>query len=193
MNKRLIIIIIAVVLVCFCVGVVFAIAMFSISKENKTYGSLSEACHGNPVPDAASYSDTSGIHPAVGMKLYGSKYSAYNYAIPDQALAEGVSDAQLVLCLKEAEKELLERCPYGKEGDDEATNVVERYSYELDVILVEAKTGNVLAEDTLVGDEPRECLDEEVFPSGQDTISVEGEEVSSSQLQEWLRPYVIIP
>lgn len=194
MNKRTILILgIILAVVCVVGGVVFAVASFSVSQSNKTYGALSEVCFGNPVPDAAAYAAQSGIHPAVGMKLYGTSYSTYNYPIPEDALAASVSETQVVFCFGDQEKTLLERCPYGDDNSDKPTHVVERYQYELAIKLFEAKTGILIAEKTLLGKPPRECLDEEVFPEGSDTLTVDGEKVSDADIQVWLRSFIIIP
>lgn len=194
MNNLRVVIIGGVVLVlCLCVSGVFAVAMFSVSQDNATYGALAEACQGSGVAAAAEYSEDSGVHPAVGMKSYtGASYSTYNYAIPDQAVAKGVADAQLVLCVEEEKKELLESCPYEDEDDDKL-RVVERYGYEVKVTLVEAKTGKVIEEETLNGEEPRECKDVESFRESQTTVTLDGENVDTADMQQWVRPYVIIP
>lgn len=180
------------VLCCCAVGV-FAVAAWNVNQNNETYGALAEACYGNGVAAAAAYSEASGTHLAAGMRLSGKDYSSYNYVIPDKALAKGVADAELVVCLQEEQKELLERCPYSKDDDDEDISFVERYGYEVEVTIVEAQTGKTVAEKKLKGDEPRECEDYEEFPKGKNTLTLEGEKVSSAQVHDWARPYIIIP
>jgi hypothetical protein len=194
MNKRTMLIVGIILAVC-CVagGVVLAIASFGVSQSNETYGELSEACFGNAVPDAAAYAATSGSHPAIGMKLYGTSYSTYNYPIPENALAASVSETQVVFCMGDQDKALLERCPYIVDNSDQPTHIVERYQYELAIKLVEAKTGILIAEETLVGKAPRECLDEETFLEGSETVAVDGDKVSDADIQAWLRQYIIIP
>jgi hypothetical protein len=194
MNKRKILILgVILLVVCGVCSVVVAMASYSVNQEDQTYGAVSEACFGSPVPDAAAYAATSGIHPAVGMKLYGTHYSTYNYPLPDNAVAASVSDAQVVFCLGDQEKVLLESCPYEYDSSGTPTHVVERSQYELTIKLFEAKTGILIAEETLIGKAPRKCLDEQFFSRRNKIITIDGEEVSDADIQAWLRPYIIIP
>ena len=194
MNKRKILILgVILLVVCGVCSVVVAMASYSVSQADETYGALSEACFGSPVADAAAYAATSGIHPAVGMQWYGADYSAYNYPIPDNAVAASVSETQVVFCLGEQEKVLVENCLYTYHNVDSPTHVVERSQYQQTIKLFEAKTGTLIAEGILIGQAPRECLDQEYFSQDTKTVRLDGEEVSDADVQAWLRPYIIIP
>jgi hypothetical protein len=168
-------------------------ASYSVKQEDETYGAVSEACFGSAVPNAAAYAATPGIHPAIGMKLYGTSYSTYNYPLPDNAVAASVSETQVVFCFGDQEKVLVETCPYKYDNSRNPTHVVERSQYQLAIKLFEAKTGILIAEETLIGKAPRECLEEQFFSEDITTITVDGEEVSDVAVQAWLRPYIIIP
>ena len=194
MNKRNILMLGGIFfVVCAVCSVVVAMASYSVSQEDETYGAVSEACFGSPVPNAAAYAATPGIHPAIGMKLYGTSYSTYNYPLPDNAVAASVGETQVVFCFGDQEKVLVETCPYELDKSGNPTHVVERSQYQLPIKLFEAKTGILIAEETLIGKAPRECLDEQFFSRRTKTIKVDGDEVSDVDIQAWLRPYIIIP
>ena len=62
--------------------------------------------------------------------------------------------------------------------------------HQVKIRLIAAKTGQVVANDTLLGTEPRECMDTETFSSGATSMTLSGESVPVSQIQTWLRPHV---
>lgn len=189
--RKIILIIAAVLLVICIIGVV--IIAVQTGKTQEQFGPLMDACRGQGVSGAAAYEKTPGNHPAMGvMKSAKGDLRVYPYAIPDEVKAQSVADTQVVLCLTEAEEVLLERCPYAKGDKSEATNVAERYFYQQEAKLVEAKTGQVIAEEVFKGKEPRACADQETFLKGQETLKIAGKEISDNDLKEWVRPYIIV-
>ena len=190
-SVKIILGLVSVLLVACVAGVV--LIYIQTSKTQEQFAPLLESCRGNTVSQAAAYTDTPGNHPAMGVMKSKLGLRIYTYIVPDEVLAASVAEAQLVLCATEAEEVLIERCPYATKNEKgaEATNVVERYYYQQEVKLVEAKTGRTIASETLRGKDPRECLKQETFLKGQETVKVKGQEISSRDLQEWIRPYVI--
>jgi hypothetical protein len=186
-------IVLAVVALCFVV--LFIYLLRDSNARIAEFEPLLEACKGRGVSETAAYQTTPGIHLVMAFKpSFGDNWVTAILAVPDEWEAKTLAETELVLCLSEQEEVLLERCPYGSLNEEnvEIENIVERYQYSQELRLVEAQTGNLLAEETLTGKPPRECLDEEVFRSGQDTLTVKGEEVSNSQIKDWLEPHADI-
>lgn len=189
--KKIILIAGALILLA-CIGGVVILYMQTSATQEK-FQPLIDACRGNQVAEAAPYSQTSGTHPSMGViERASGTLQIYTYAVPDDALAESVAETQLVLCLTEPKEVLIESCPYAKGDATEADGVVERYVYERELTLVEAKTGKVLASEVLKGDDPRECLEQESFRKGENTVKVKGAEIADAHMQEWMRPYAVI-
>ena len=163
------------------------------SRIQDKFGILKDACRAKPVINAHPYVNKTGLHPVMSVIKSSTGFTIYTYATPDDVLAKSIEDTELVLCLNEAKKVLINSCAYTtkKEGRI-VTNIVERYRFEQKVLLVEAKTAKVLAQNILKGEEPRKCLKQELFIAGKDTNEVTGKHISDSQIGEWMRPYTNI-
>jgi hypothetical protein len=100
-----------------------------------------------------------------------------------------VEELELVVCVDQEEDELIETCDYTmEEGGSAAT--LSRYSKHVTLRLLEAKTGQEIMANTLIG-MPRECQDTEEFLEGTTGSSIYGNVYE--ELEDWLRPYVEIP
>ena len=78
------------------------------------------------------------------------------------------------------------------EEEEGVLGVIERYAYEREVTLIEAKTGKVVAHEILKGTEPDECPEEARFSEGE-TKTESGGTISDEDVGEWVRSYVIVP
>jgi hypothetical protein len=167
--------------------------MGDINKTNQEFGPLAEVCYGGTVENAAPYSEEPGIHPAMGVGSYssGADPSPRPYVVPKKALPETLQETELVVCLGDEEEVLLDRCAY---TDDEGNKIgiLDLYGFERKVTLIEAKTGETVAQEIIEGKAPQECLDTEAFPKDKDTMERKGSHVSDDDIEEWVRPYVII-
>ncbi len=102
---------------------------------------LAVACSGQPVAEAADYDPKNPTPPIVAMVADGSNFVAdalYLDAKAKQATA--VKDTQLVLCVAPEKPEVIETCRYSSGSN------IERFSQEVNLKLVSAKTGKVLAD-----------------------------------------------
>jgi hypothetical protein len=112
---------------------VAALLWFMNGRAQQEFGALTAACERKAVNVASTYARTPGKHPAVvvrrssgqwqldaGLPLLGSRL------IPGEAVAQSLSETQIVLCLGPIFEVFIERCPYTTNGAD-YTNAVERY------------------------------------------------------------------
>jgi hypothetical protein len=174
--------------------VIFVVAAVTTTQTQQEFGGLLDVCRGNGLASAPAYdAAASGTHRAMGVKKSSTgAMHIYPYAVPDEAMAETQTQTELVLCIDEAKETLIERCPYGEDDEKaDVTKVVERYAFEQEVTLFAAQTGAVVASETL-SSQPDECLEEEAFRTGQETIVIKAGEISDDEIEEWLRPHVIV-
>lgn len=203
MNKKVVIAIIVgvvglLVLAC-CVG------MFLISRQaskdaeamKEKFGPLLTVCDGGGFDGAAAYIPGSGVHLTMGVGPgYTDSWRFDKHLVPTEAQPEALAETELVLCVKEQEKVLVESCEYFAMDDEKEEGVpaiIERYSYEREVTLIEAKTGEVVAREVLRGTEPDECPEEAKFSDEGETKTESGGSVSDEDVTEWVRSYVVVP
>ena len=194
-SKVVIILGILGVILLICVGLVAFFSFFAGERDklDQEFADIMNVCRGQSVPSAATYNPDGrqnlliAIEPNVSGDL-----TIYTYAIPDDMLATTANDVALVLCLDDEREVMIESCPYhnvnGK--DEETENVIERYIYERNVKLIVAQTGEVLVEETLQGDEPDKCLEQESFRENQKVIKRKGNSISNGDLREWVRQFL---
>jgi hypothetical protein len=168
------------------------------SEEGQTRATsyvVGPICQGTPLPEAPSYTQTSGVHPLVILELGNEGDYQYGfidpnaYSLPDGWDGDYVEEVELVVCVDQEEHALVEECPYTFD-DGSGTAVLSRYSTEVTFRLLEAQTGREIASDTLFS-MPRECQETEEFVEGSEGASVYGQVYED--LENWLRPYVEIP
>jgi hypothetical protein len=135
--------------------------------------------NGVGVSDAAPYLSGSGLHPVILVTSSENFARRWSDELPTEWTST-VADTQLVACLGKHEAKVLQVCPYV----DAAS--VTRYQYFMDVKLREAKTGQVVAQTTLLGSLPGACKKQESVY----TTALYGDYVTFDQLKEWLQPHV---
>jgi hypothetical protein len=146
---------------------------------------------GQSVSQAAAYSQTSGVHPAVLVR----GDAEGNWRVPRDHLRpewmpQTLSEVELVACMQ-IDEVLIESCPYTLENGQKAS--VERFQYQTSVILREAQTGTVVADTVLPGTMPTECSNEIRFEKNELTKKVYGVAAGIGQVSSWLQPYVELP
>ena len=178
-NIRLYIFI-AVVVCLVTLFVLWRIGYFDYDNglEDHIIDAFAPVCDGYGVDQAAAYSDGAGYHPVVLLDSSGDKHS-WTTGILAEWCPASVADNELVICVGEERKEVVEVCVY-VDGSD-----ITRYEYSLDVELREAKTGETVASHTLYS-RPRSCRDEE-----RRSTTKLGSPVSLQKLEDWLEPYVL--
>jgi hypothetical protein len=163
------------------------------AKLDKEFAKIINVCRGQSVTSAAAYTPNGGRNLLIAVEPdTAGDLSVYTYAIPDEMLATKANEVTLVLCLGREREVLIESCPYHNVSDQnqETDHVIERYAYERDLKLVVAQTGKVLAEETLQGDKPNECLEKESFKEGDTLVKRKGTSLSNGDLREWVRQFL---
>ena len=146
--------------------------------QAKLPSTLVEACNGAAVAGATAYSGS--FHPIMWTFQEKAGFQpAWRAGFPPNSWKpQSLEEAQLVIC--EFEEELvLEECAY-------YGGPVTRYAYESRVWLVEAATGNLVAETSFQGAWPRECRETEPAV----LTELRGDHVPSSELMAWVREFV---
>ncbi len=159
---------------------------------------MTRICQGEGIPQAANYIDEADSHPTIILtfsddefywdslsRLHGYDIDTYKQRLPDDLYPAEISDAQLVACVSRGWKSI-ETCRYsgGSYGGDCTLN---RYIYKVNISLIEAKTGNMIATETLVGGNPKRCPQ-----TTAGCLSLYGDEVEDLQIKimDWLETYV---
>lgn len=156
-------------------------------KQNQlrnTYGELADVCDGVRHTDYPAYSEESGIHPAIGFLPNG---NVTLNPIPDKAQTRSIESIELVLCIGKRHEELIQRCPY------EGNNYVERIQTQLDVILYEVKSGEIVASETIVSKSPEACRSIEEFGTSSNGVTrTHKTSVGDSEIKKWLATFTMI-
>jgi hypothetical protein len=166
-----------------------------LESEDKIYNTLSEVCKGKAVSEAANYDkyDRSQIfHPVVLFQNNGTKHQWTSNINALGWSPMTVHRAELVACVGQQKIERIEKCNYVIPSEIYKHNSsiqasYERYQYQMDIKLLAANTNSIVAETTLVGEEPR-CLDELKGTVPQPSYS---KEVDFKTIETWLHDYVV--
>jgi hypothetical protein len=160
----------------------------------KEFIPLTEVCQGKRVEAVATYSQTPGKHPAVGVEKGADGWQLDMNFIPREAQAQSLAETQLVLCMGKVEDVFIESCPYTDLDNPygPVTNRVERYYYKQEAKLVVARTGRVINVETFTGKSARHCRDIERFQPDEKVVRLKGTDISSDEVRSWLRPQLII-
>jgi hypothetical protein len=96
--------------------------------------------------------------------------------------------------MEETEMIFLESCPYTSWTDHSGQIVhrIDRYYYVQNARLLEAKTGRTIATHTFAGKAPRSCGNTELLDADKSASTLKGPQISISDVQQWLRPHLII-
>lgn len=154
---------------------------------------LAEICAGEGAgtSEAASYTQTSGIHPIVyAQGPHGGWKPSSNYRIPAGWEPQELAEAELVACI-EQRGETIEKCSYTLTSGEAAS--VSRIQKVAVVTLRETQTGKVVATSPdIEGSLPKECKESEQFKAGKKSKALEGGR-PVSEVNAWLKQYVEIP
>lgn len=156
---------------------------------------LKELCTGDAagLTNAAEYVPGSGANRLVVFRsnLAGSTdLSAYYIRTedyPEAWRAAELEQAALVACVS-ANSYVVEECAYTLEDNKPAT--LQRIQLTALVNVYAARTGQLVAQDELLGSEPRACQDQEQFMGDLLVLTVTGEAVTSQAIANWLQPFV---
>jgi len=140
---------------------------------------LSQVCERKGINNATAYTNASGPHFAVLLDPLGRIHNWTKY-VPEEWWPNSMNDAELVIRVGDEGMAVIQVCDYL--GPD-----ITRYQLFLNIQLLEVKTGEIIANTTLYGSEPRECKTVEHYSI---TI-IKGSSVSLEQLKEWVEPYII--
>lgn len=163
------------------------------------FSPLVDVCRGKRVDAASIYTPAPGKHLAVAVKT-GSKGWELDaqlvpldiYLIPSEAKAQPLAETQTVLCLGPMQEVHIERCPYGEwEGPHQVSAVVDRYYYQQEAKLIEAKTGRVITTQRFTGNSPEACPKTQLF-GNEKTVKLMGSEVALQDVHNWTRTHLII-
>jgi hypothetical protein len=140
---------------------------------------LPQVCaSGTAIPLAAAYAGGPGLHPVRVYSTSSGGVHNWNSLVSEWTSSDALA-TQLVACVGDEQRIVIEVCPYN--GPD-----ITRYRYTIDVRLVAVQSGQVVASTVLVGADPRNCRQTEPY----ELVTLNGSQVQSSQLVDWLRPYV---
>lgn len=168
---------------------VCGVAGYYHDKETQsTYGALTAACEGRPVAGTRPYTAGAGVHRVVGVHRNSSNaWRVSNGLIPNDQLAQGIADTEVVACLGEETRVTLGNCQFYSTrlgvrvpGTDRS---YPRTQQSLPVRLVIASTGQTLTAGNVVGPVPTACSQNIGRPS---SSTFEGSSVGSSQLGPWI-------
>ena len=199
MNRRLLIILgVVLALFCVCTGGVTALALRSSNEKEATQTAsaqfvepLKALCTGQStgVTGAGAYAAGPGVHPVMVFRtLNAANYNRDTRVGTGDWSPGNLAATQLVACTDDSSA-TVEQCPYTSKTTG-STSTLYRYQNQVKIRLISAKSGQVVATATLMGTEPRECMETETFTAGATTMSVSGEAVTPSQIQAWLKTYV---
>jgi hypothetical protein len=134
----------------------------------------SSVCEGEGIEEAAEYSG-SGPHLVVVGNMY-----EWTNRLPETWLPESTNELELVACLDEEQEELIQTCQYGMGSS------WRRFQYKRRIRLLEAKTGEIVAADILMGGVPPQCPSSIISGDNQKY----GSHVGYYPLQNWLSDFI---
>jgi hypothetical protein len=139
---------------------------------------LAPAARGEPAPRAAAFTQKYDTHPTAVLTVSGRLHEWHSRLQPDWQ-ADSVETTELVLVVAPQKKTLLQIVPYGGGAPP-----VRRYRHDLDVWLVEARTGQQIASRRF-WTEARPCMPQERWE-----LTELGDPVECAPVLEWLREQV---
>jgi len=144
-------------------------------------------CSGEPLEIARKYNRYEGdYHPTIILQDDGDvDYSTYY--LPVDWLPFTPEMLELVVCLGEEEKQVVQVCRYYYTGTGAFAPSITRYRYEQDAAIYAALTGYKLGSTTLRGSQPDACP----WTTYSSTTQITGGYVSSDEIATWLSVYGI--
>jgi sugar lactone lactonase YvrE len=157
--------------------------------DNNCDGAIDEVCYDDNaftnvcslnagVATAAEYNPADDVHP---LRIYsqGSIKHAWNTLLPHTWIPQSVGDTQLVACVSDDYEEVIQTCNYNPSG------TFRRYQHFVDITMMAAQTGEILATFQTGGSAPENCP-QVIFGSG----SSHGEPVTFHDALDAIAPYV---
>lgn len=143
---------------------------------------------GAPVPEAAPYDRSPGLHPAAFFTTYsdGMTQGWAGEHPPASWRAARVEQAQVVVCNTQ-QKEVLETCSY---TTTRGTSLVARVRYVQEVVLYEARTRTELARTRFEGSEPGPCPETMSFGQYESTKDWAGSYPGQQPILDFARPWI---
>jgi hypothetical protein len=180
------------------VGVCVVFSVFALvfqKHEDSKYGRLTAACDGRAVPGARAYVPGPGAHRVVAFRHGAGASWTTDLRVPNAMEADGVEDADLVLCLGEETHATLESCRFVRTmagvhvpGSEESYS---RTQTMLPVRLVAPATGAVLVDGNVPGPLPRQCND--ALVGSPNASEFEGSSVGEEEIGRWLQTVAQLP
>jgi HEAT repeat protein len=166
-----------------------ASALLSIFKEieDEVAEVAFSVCSGQPLEIATKYNRYEGdYHPTIILQDDGDvDYSTYH--LPVDWLPFTPETLELVVCLGEEGKQVVQVCHYYYTGSGASAPSITRYRYEQDAALYAALTGSKLGSTTLRGSQPDSCP----WTTYSSTTQITGGYVTIDDLATWLSVYGI--
>ena len=144
-------------------GVVVAMGAAAKKKERETYGALSAACSGTPVPGARMYNPATRPHKlvAVARSTPSATWDTLMSLIPSARRATNVADTDVVACFEPPVEIPLGTCETWTTRNGRrvlgSTRTYPRVRQMRVIRLVSAQTGVLLNQGTLIGEMPTTC------------------------------------
>lgn len=139
---------------------------------------FSPVTQGIGIEEASEYS-TDSISPIVIIRDDGQRHK-FTSNIKLSWRPNSINEVQLIACLSKEKAIQINVCGY-------AGPSITRIQFVFDLILREAKTGNIIVNNSFYGSYPRYCQGEE----GWSLTLLEGEHVDYSVIESWLESYVM--
>jgi hypothetical protein len=156
---------------------------------------LGSICNGQVTafPQNAPYVVGPGPHTAVALEGPDSYTRTYNI-VRDEWDPATPEATELILCMDRYE-DIIEQCHYVPDGSTTSQSssdigTLRRTQYREELRLFSAQTGELLATETMLADEPDECPDTYTFYGSNTLSTLYGHRVSDSAIAAWLRPHV---
>jgi hypothetical protein len=152
-------------------------------ESDKNIGnSLENVCSNKGVSESASYKQDSCFHPIIMFELESNSY-IYKNDLPENFQPMAIRFCELV-CIEEEKRELIQTCHYT--GGINVT--IERYQYQMNVVIKSAKTAEIISQKTFYGQEPSECP-----KTTTSSRTMDGSQVGINDIMEWLKEFVNPP
>ncbi len=135
---------------------------------------LAPAAQAQPVPAAAEYRPTNDPHPMIFLRLNGSVHS-WQEAVREDWAADSVGTTQLAVVVGNPKKIFVSHHDFGPAPP------IDRFRFELEISVIEVKTGRILA-NRLFRNEPRGIMAREAWET-----TLIGRTVSMRQVFLWVQ------
>jgi peptidylprolyl isomerase len=147
--------------------------------DRQTLEALAPVCEGQGIEEAAAF-EGENLHPVVLLKSSGGIHS-WTDKLPIEWWPTPLNPPQLVVCVEKEDKVVIQTCDYAGGSD------ITRYKYEVELRLVEARTGEEVDRVVFSGSDPRACKQSE----RQSVRELTGSHLEFGPAQAWLQARVL--